>query len=225
MFFQFQKNRFIQSWHIKNNGDETWPYGCYLKSISCDNLPVTPVTSIAPGESVVIHVTLTSPKESGSFQTKWRLFTSNGSCFGGKFNDFSTSSIHIYTKIILITNFSHFRFFFCLFWCRYNLVHCSGRRGRYLSPNTTISPIENEQYEWSGYCSEANIWGMSHNIWMQIRSGFFFNIHTFFYFLWNRVRNLKSMIPICGDVDVHKYSNTENKREIYSLVCIQRNLK
>lgn len=74
--------RFIQSWNVKNTGDEAWPYGCYLKSTSCDSLPITPVNSIEPGDSIVISVTLTSPKEHGSYQTKWRLFTSNGSCFG-----------------------------------------------------------------------------------------------------------------------------------------------
>lgn len=76
--------RFVQSWSVRNNGDEVWPYGCYLKCISGESLPVTPVAPIEPNTSTVISVKLTSPPELGSFQTKWRLFTSNGSCFGGK---------------------------------------------------------------------------------------------------------------------------------------------
>lgn len=86
--FEFRNNffffcRFVQSWSVKNNGDESWPYGCYIKSTSNDNLSITPVSSIEPGDCTVISVKLMSPPELGSFQTKWRLFTSNGSCFGG----------------------------------------------------------------------------------------------------------------------------------------------
>lgn len=78
--------RFIQSWSVRNNGEEVWPYGCYIKSTSNENLPVVPVEPIEPGQCTVISVNLRSPCELGSFQTKWRLFTSNGSCFGGKWN-------------------------------------------------------------------------------------------------------------------------------------------
>lgn len=45
---------------------------------------MVPVEPIEPGQCTVISVNLRSPCELGSFQTKWRLFTSNGSCFGGK---------------------------------------------------------------------------------------------------------------------------------------------
>lgn len=77
--------RFVQSWRVKNNGDEVWPYGCYLKSTSSDNLPTTPIECVEPGHCTVVSVKLVSPPEIGSFQTKWRLFTSNGSCFGGTY--------------------------------------------------------------------------------------------------------------------------------------------
>lgn len=77
--------RFVQSWSVRNNGEEVWPYGCYIKSTSNENLPMVPVEPIEPGQCTVISVSLRSPCELGSFQTKWRLFTSNGSCFGGKF--------------------------------------------------------------------------------------------------------------------------------------------
>lgn len=76
--------RFVQSWSVRNNGEEAWPYGCYIKSTSNENLPMVPVEPIEPGQCTVISVNLRSPCELGSFQTKWRLFTSNGSCFGGK---------------------------------------------------------------------------------------------------------------------------------------------
>lgn len=75
--------RFVQSWSVRNNGEEAWPYGCYIKCSSNENLPVVPVNPIEPGQCTVISVSLTSPSELGSYQTKWRLFTSNGSCFGG----------------------------------------------------------------------------------------------------------------------------------------------
>lgn len=83
--FLFYSRRFVQSWSVRNNGDEIWPYGCYIKSTSNENLPITPVAPIEPGHCTVISVRLTSPSELGSFQTKWRLFTSNGSCFGGNY--------------------------------------------------------------------------------------------------------------------------------------------
>lgn len=84
MFLSFLAiHRFVQSWSVRNNGEEIWPYGCYIKSTSNENLPVVPVASIEPGQCTVISVNLQSPSELGSFQTKWRLFTSNGSCFGG----------------------------------------------------------------------------------------------------------------------------------------------
>lgn len=73
---------FVQSWSVRNNGEEAWPYGCYIKCSSNENLPVVPVNPIEPGQCTVISVSLTSPSELGSYQTKWRLFTSNGSCFG-----------------------------------------------------------------------------------------------------------------------------------------------
>lgn len=76
---------FVQSWRVKNNGDEVWPYGCYIKCTSSENLPTTAVSPIEPGHCTVVSVKLCSAAELGSFQTKWRLFTSNGSCFGGKF--------------------------------------------------------------------------------------------------------------------------------------------
>lgn len=76
--------RFVQSWSVRNNGEEAWPYGCYIKCSSNESLPVVPVNPIEPGQCTVISVSLTSPSELGSYQTKWRLFTSNGSCFGGK---------------------------------------------------------------------------------------------------------------------------------------------
>lgn len=84
--------RFVQSWSVRNNGEEAWPYGCYIKCTSNENLPVVPVNPIEPGQCTVISVSLTSPSELGSYQTKWRLFTSNGSCFGGKI----TSIVFLY---------------------------------------------------------------------------------------------------------------------------------
>lgn len=45
--------------------------------------PQISIPAVTPGETTVITVQLVSPPELGSFQTKWRLCTPNGSHFGG----------------------------------------------------------------------------------------------------------------------------------------------
>lgn len=73
---------FQQSWKVQNNGDERWPDGCFIKLTSIADGPQIPVAAINPGEKCTITVQLASPAETGSFQTKWRLCTPNGSHFG-----------------------------------------------------------------------------------------------------------------------------------------------
>lgn len=99
--------RFVQSWSVRNNGEEAWPYGCYIKCSSNESLPVVPVNPIEPGQCTVISVSLTSPSELGSYQTKWRLFTSNGSCFGGM------TFIFAFKYVCLSIAFSFLCFYSC----------------------------------------------------------------------------------------------------------------
>lgn len=97
-------HRFVQSWRVKNNGEEVWPYGCYVKCTSNENLPTTPVSPVEPGQHTVISVQLRSPLELGSFQTKWRLYTSNGSCFGGK-TFLSNICSHSYSSLNILFDY------------------------------------------------------------------------------------------------------------------------
>lgn len=77
---------FQKSWHIQNSGTEAWPNGIQLQHTSgvpmgCTRVPVLP---LAPKETMELSVTLTSPVETGVYQSKWRMMTSNGTYFGGK---------------------------------------------------------------------------------------------------------------------------------------------
>lgn len=148
MFISFWCFRFVQSWRVKNNSDEVWPYGCYIKCTSNENLPTTPVSPVEPGQCTVVSVKLRSPAEFGSFQTKWRLFTSNGSCFGGKL------------RIGLRIGKTFWNHPFFTSQNRYDVVDSSSYRNWYFSVNTTIIRTEDEQYEWCSGCTKANIWGM-----------------------------------------------------------------
>lgn len=73
-----------------------------MKSTSNENLPVVPIGSVEPGECTVVSVNLMSPPELGSFQTKWRLFTSNGSCFGGKYHLNHIDKLEVFFIYLLI---------------------------------------------------------------------------------------------------------------------------
>lgn len=82
--------RFSQCFKVRNNGDEQWPLGCYLKCTSHTNLPILHLSSmdtnecLHPAEETILTINLISPLEIGPFQTVWRLCTMNGIVFGGK---------------------------------------------------------------------------------------------------------------------------------------------
>lgn len=78
---------FQKSWRVQNSGTEIWPSGIHLQHSSgvqmgCARIPVPP---LAPKETTELSVTLKSPAETGVHQSKWRMMTSNGVYFGGKF--------------------------------------------------------------------------------------------------------------------------------------------
>lgn len=76
---------FRKTWNIQNNGNESWPAGCYLKCAGGHMLGaydqcVVPI--LQPGESRHITVDMISPPHPGVYQSKWRLCTPGGSFFG-----------------------------------------------------------------------------------------------------------------------------------------------
>lgn len=77
--------KFKNSWRIQNSGTEAWPSGVCLKHTigvqmaECTSLPVP---SLGPKETTEISIELTSPAESGVYQSTWRLMTASGFYFG-----------------------------------------------------------------------------------------------------------------------------------------------
>jgi len=76
---------FQKVWKVQNNGDEPWPSGCCLQFaggtlLQCaERVPVPP---LPPSSSTQLCLTMTSPAQTGIFQSKWRMITSTGSYFG-----------------------------------------------------------------------------------------------------------------------------------------------
>lgn len=76
--------RFQKSWHICNNGVESWPIGCYVQCSDGDNFGGTRVAlpALQPGEGTHLTIEMTSPSVPGIYQSKWRACTHTGSYFG-----------------------------------------------------------------------------------------------------------------------------------------------
>ena len=73
---------------MANNGDDKWPEGSYLAFTGGVKLCMqnaVPVAPLNPGEVVDISVDMTSPSVPGTYESKWRMATPNGSYFGGQF--------------------------------------------------------------------------------------------------------------------------------------------
>lgn len=74
----------MQSWRVKNNGDEIWPTGCTLRCTTYPDEPqVTLDGTLQPAEEKFLTVQQTSPAHLGPFHSKWRLCTPQGTYFGG----------------------------------------------------------------------------------------------------------------------------------------------
>ncbi|XP_059617415.1 protein ILRUN [Phlebotomus argentipes] len=73
---------YLQTWMVLNDGDETWPEGCYLHLVSPTEKTRVPVKRLKPGESARIDVWLVSPAEPGVHQYKWRMSTPCGMFYG-----------------------------------------------------------------------------------------------------------------------------------------------
>lgn len=75
--------QFTQSWLLENNGDVTWPNGCYLKLVSeINNDGKMFVPPIAPRDTHIITINLVSPSELGQFRSQFCLCAPNGTTFG-----------------------------------------------------------------------------------------------------------------------------------------------
>ncbi|KAK9497872.1 hypothetical protein O3M35_003782 [Rhynocoris fuscipes] len=73
-------------WLLLNNGDETWPEGCYLQftlgesMCTCERIIVSEL--VHPGQTATIAAELKSPATPGFYTSKWRLATPTGTFFG-----------------------------------------------------------------------------------------------------------------------------------------------
>ena len=77
---------FRKSWRIQNNGTEPWPNGvclCQTGGTQMGDCTRVQVAPLAPKEITEVSAELTSPAETGLFQSKWRMMTPTGSYFGG----------------------------------------------------------------------------------------------------------------------------------------------
>ncbi|XP_031783809.1 protein ILRUN [Nasonia vitripennis] len=77
--------KFRKSWHVQNSGAEPWPEGIFLNytgGAQMGECTRVPVPCLPPRQTVELGVDLTSPSDTGVFQSKWRMMTSNGSYFG-----------------------------------------------------------------------------------------------------------------------------------------------
>lgn len=72
---------------MTNSGTEPWPSGCILQCAGGDNLGALAVSvpCLEPGDGTFLNIQMTSPSQPGMYQSKWRLCTSGGTYFGGKF--------------------------------------------------------------------------------------------------------------------------------------------
>jgi hypothetical protein len=82
--------RFVKTWRVENSGNEPWPSNCSLRFVNGDRLQDRDeiyVGSLAPNEQINISVDITSPAISKIIKSQWRLFTSAGAPFGGKYSN------------------------------------------------------------------------------------------------------------------------------------------
>ncbi|XP_073999794.1 protein ILRUN isoform X2 [Rhodnius prolixus] len=73
-------------WMLLNNGDETWPEGCFLQFSGGDLMSswerLTIVGPVLPGQTAMLIADLKSPAQPGIYKSKWRLATPTGTYFG-----------------------------------------------------------------------------------------------------------------------------------------------
>ena len=77
---------FVKTWRLRNSGSCTWStsYRLVFDSGNAMSGPATVSlpTSVAPGQTVDVSVTLTAPSSSGTYQGFWKLQNASGVRFG-----------------------------------------------------------------------------------------------------------------------------------------------
>jgi len=77
---------FVKTWRLKNNGTCTWTTSYALVFASGDQMGATPTiylpTSVAPGGTIDLSVTLTAPSIAGTYKGNWTLRNAAGTRFG-----------------------------------------------------------------------------------------------------------------------------------------------
>jgi hypothetical protein len=76
---------FIKIWRVKNDGNRSWPEGCWLAPAGGDHLQVgvdTKLPQLEAGEEIDISVTLLSPSAPGRYVSYFRPQTQEGRWFG-----------------------------------------------------------------------------------------------------------------------------------------------
>ncbi len=80
----------VKTWRVRNSGNTTWDSGYKLVFVSGDQLSapnsVALTTTVAPGQTVDLSVTLTVPSANGSFKSSWMLENASGVRFGVGYN-------------------------------------------------------------------------------------------------------------------------------------------
>lgn len=77
---------FVKTWRVKNTGKLVWKHR-YLKRITpptsllCSSPMMVPIPETAPGETVDISVTFTTPHLPGSCRTDWKTADENGNLY------------------------------------------------------------------------------------------------------------------------------------------------
>ncbi len=78
---------FVKTWRIKNAGSCAWAPGYALVFSDGNSMggpsSVNLTATVNPGDTVDLSVTLTAPRDTGSFTGNWKMRTANGMVFGG----------------------------------------------------------------------------------------------------------------------------------------------
>ncbi len=78
---------FVKTWRIRNAGSCPWTSGYALVFASGDAMggpaSVTLTTTVNPGSTVDLSVTLIGPSQSGDYTGNWKMRTASGAIFGG----------------------------------------------------------------------------------------------------------------------------------------------
>ncbi len=77
---------FVKTWRLKNNGTCTWTSAYALTFASGDQMGATPLiylpSTVAPGATIDLSVTMTAPGTAGHYRGNWRLQNASATPFG-----------------------------------------------------------------------------------------------------------------------------------------------